>query len=424
MKQPATRVSWRLSGRLRVLMLMLALLGIMAGCGRAAGDPPVLDTSVTFTTTAIEELSPRASYRIGINAEITGTGASIGDLGVRAARLAVEEINAAGGVNGVPLELVVRDCRSDPEEALAQYRLALAEDRLTALIGPFKSAYAVRIVPEHRQASLPMLIGATNAALTDYGGSALFRMRPSDRLTSAAMTALAVEELGSRRIVIIHDADAFGSGGADGVEAGLRQRGLRPLAREAYRTGTRDFDALARRVAETGPDAVLIYGTNTTDVGLLLRALRYWQVRGAIITSPGGASAVTYGIAAEAQDGIYVALDALLAATPAGAGFERRFHERFGLKPDTYIAWYYDAIHLLAAALERGPRTAEELRAAIREQTFAGVQGRYRFDERGEGLHQVVLATMQGGRPRLVGVYGESGLRRAPVESAGRGGAP
>ncbi|MCS6879784.1 MAG: ABC transporter substrate-binding protein [Oscillochloridaceae bacterium] len=424
MKQPATRVSWRLSGRLRVLMLTLALLGILAACGQAAGDPAVLDTSVTFNTTALEELSPRPSYRIGINAEITGTGASIGDLGVRAARLAVEEINAAGGVNGVPLELVVRDCRSDPEEALVQYRLALAEDRLTALIGPFKSAYAVRIVPEHRQARLPMLIGATNATLTDHGGPFLFRMRPSDRLTSAAMTALAVEELGSRRIVIVHDADAFGTGGANGVEAGLRQRGLRPLAREAYRTGTRDFDALARRVAEAGPDAVLIYGTNTTDVGLLLRALRYWQVRGAIITSPGGASAVTYGIAAEAQEGIYVALDALLAATPEGARFERRFYERFGLKPDTYVAWYYDAVHLLAMALERRPRTAEELRAAVREQTFTGVQGRYRFDERGEGLHEVVLATMRAGQPRLVGVYGEGGLRRGPVGSAGQGGAP
>jgi ABC-type branched-subunit amino acid transport system substrate-binding protein len=114
----------------------------------------------------------------------------------------------------------------------------------------------------------------------------------------------------------------------------------------------------------------------------------------------------------------------LLAATPAGARFERRFYERFGLKPDTYVAWYYDAIHLLAAALERGPRGSEELRAAIHDQTFAGVQGRYRFDRRGEGLHQVVLATMRGGQPRLVGLYGEGGLRRVSAERAGQGGAP
>ncbi|MGB9633673.1 MAG: ABC transporter substrate-binding protein, partial [Chloroflexaceae bacterium] len=114
MKQPATRVPWRLPGRVRRVMFMLTLLGLLVACGRSAVDPAVLDTSVVFRSTALDELPPRASYRIGINAEITGAGAPIGDLGVRAARLAVEEINAAGGVNGVPLELVVRDCRSDP----------------------------------------------------------------------------------------------------------------------------------------------------------------------------------------------------------------------------------------------------------------------------------------------------------------------
>lgn len=390
---------------------LLALAALLAGCG-APAEPAALDTTATFAGPALAELPARASYRIGVNAEITGTGAPIGDLGVRAARLAVEEINAAGGVGGVPLELVVRDSRSDPDVALEQYRLALAEDDLTALIGPFKSAYAVHIVPEHRGAGLPMLIGATNATLTEQGDPNLFRMRPSDRLTAAAMTALAADELGSARAAIVHDADAFGAGGADAIVAGLAERGLRPAAREAYSTGTRDFDDLARRVAVALPDAVLIYGTNNTDVGLLLRALRYWQVDAPIVTSPGGATAVTYGIAAEAQDGVYVALDALLAATPAGARFERRFAERFGLLPDTYVAWYYDAVYLIAAALADGPADSAELSAALRAARFEGAQGPYSFDAGGDGLHQVFLAVMEGGAPRPVGRYTQGGLRR------------
>jgi ABC-type branched-subunit amino acid transport system substrate-binding protein len=129
-----------------------------------------------------------------------------------------------------------------------------------------------------------------------------------------------------------------------------------------------------------------------------------------VITSPGGATAVTYGIAAEAQDGIYVALDAHLAATPAGARFERRFEERFGLPPDTYIAWYYDAVYLLAAALATGPAGPAELSAALRAVEFTGAQGAYRFDERGDGLHEVVLAVMEGGAPQPVGRYSEAGL--------------
>jgi branched-chain amino acid transport system substrate-binding protein len=235
-------------------------------------------------------------------------------------------------------------------------------------------------------------------------------MRPSDRLTAAAMTAMAVDELGAHSVVIIHDSDAFGSGGADAVEVGLRGRGLHALARAAYSTGTRDFDALAHQVASLDPDAVLLYSTNNTDVGLLLRALRYWQVTGSIITSPGGATAVTYGIAAEAQDGIYVALDAHLAATQAGARFERRFAERFGLPPDTYIAWYYDSIYLIAAALAEEPGSPAELSAALRTASFAGAQGAYHFDEHGDGLHEVVMALMEGGVARPVGRFSETGL--------------
>lgn len=409
MRQSRTRWFLQLArGRGRAALILL--LAALVGCAAPIAEPPALDTTARFERPALAELPDRPSLRIGINTEITGTGAAIGDLGVRAARLAVEEINAAGGVNGAPIELVVRDCRSDPQVALEQYRLALRDDHLAALIGPFKSAYAVRIVPEHRAASLPMLIGATNAGLTAQGDTNLFRMRPSDKLTSAAMTALAVDELGRRRVAIIHDSDAFGSGGADGITAMLAERGLSPAARESYPTGTRDFDALVRRVAVVQPDAVLVYGTNNTDVGLLLRALRYWQVDAAIVTSPGGATAVTHSIAAEAQDGVYVAMDAAFGATPPGARFERRFTERFGLPPDTYVAWYYDAIYLLAAALAQNPAGPEDLSAALRGLPFTGVQGAYAFDSAGEGLHRVILARMAGGVASPVGQYSADGF--------------
>jgi len=224
------------------------------------------------------ELPAAPSYRIGINTEVTGTGAQIGDLSIRAARLAVEEINAAGGVGGVPLALLVRDCRSDAAMAVEQYRQAIANDRLVALLGPLKLAYAVRIVPDHRSARLPMLIGATNATLTQQGDPNLFRMRTSDALTAAAMTGFAVDQLSARRVAIVHDADAFGSGGADTIVGDLAQRGLAPIAREHYVTGNREFDALVSAVKAAQSHAVLIYGTNPTDVGLLLRTIRYWKL--------------------------------------------------------------------------------------------------------------------------------------------------
>lgn len=390
-------------------LLILAVL-LLVGCSQSAtSERKVLDARVDFSQETVEELPEPHTYRIGINTEVTGTGAQIGDLSIRAARLAVEEINAAGGVNGIPIELVVRDARSDPQVALTEYEKAIKEDNLDALLGPFKSAYGVRIVPAHLGSSLPMFIGATNETLTQRGDEHLFRMRPSDRLTAPAMLTFALEQLKAKSIGVVHDTDAFGSGGADRIEAELKQQRLEPAVRIGYATGTEDFDQLVQQLASANVEAVLIYGTNQTDVGHLLRAIRYWDLEVPIITSPGGASVVTHNVAAEAQDGIYVAVDAMLDASPQGVHFQQAFIDRFGMQPDTYIAWYYDVVHLLTKIWQEHPdASGEQLSQLIRTATYEGAQGTYCFDEEGEGLHTVILTQMQQGSSHPVGVYRKS----------------
>lgn len=393
------------------LLLLAALL--LAACGTAAPPPATLDSASLPVHAALDELPTPATFRIGLNTEVTGTGAQIGDLTVRAARLAVEEINGAGGIGGVPLELVVRDSRSDPATALAAYQAAVRDDNLVALIGPLKSAHMVLMVPEHRRTNVPLLFGATNRHLTEGDSHGLFRMRPSDALTAAAMTALAVDRLGARQIAVIHDSDAFGSGGAENISGELARRNLSPPLFAPYTTGAREFDTLVQQVAEQRPDAVLVYATNATDMGALLRSIRYWNLEVPIITSPSGASPVARNIAAQAQDGVYVAMDTLFAASKPGQRFEQTFRQRFGLQADTYVAWVYDSVYLLADVLRQGHTTPEQISAALHGGEFVGAQGVYRFDGRGEGLHKVVLAQMGGGVPTQIGLYTTAGLQEA-----------
>lgn len=377
--------------------LVAALLVLLTGCTQST-PPALLDSAAGIANSVLDEAPVVSAYRIGLQTEVTGDGAQIGDLTLRAARLALEEINAAGGIAGKPFELVVRDVRSSPEVALQQYQAAVAEDNLDALIGPFKSAYAVHVVPEHRKRDLPMFLGATNATLTELGDANLFRMRPSDKVTAAAMVAFALERLGSQRIGVVHDVDAFGSGGAARIRLELVAHTLTPTIEIGYVTGAQEMDAIARELADADVDTVLIYGTNGADVGRLLRSLRYWNVAAAVITSPGGATLPAHNIAAEAQDGIYVVTDALLHGAPDSVGFVERFHARFGFEPDTYIAWVYDAIGLLADRWRRDPEArGRELSELIRQTPFDGVQGEYRFDANGDGLHRVSIVQMMAG---------------------------
>lgn len=394
-------------------MALWITLGLFAAC-RAPEAPPtpaLLDSGVRYETTVLDELPDAARYRIGLQTEVTGEGAAIGDLTIRAARLAVEEVNAAGGIGGVPLELVVRDVGSDPALALDAYRTALAGDELIALLGPFKSAYAVKIVPEHLTAELPMFIGATNATLTEQGDANLFRMRPSDKVTAAAMVAFAAHVLETPRLGVVHDTDAFGSGGAQRITQELAARGLEPAVQIGYATGTPSFDSIAFSLAQSNVDAVLVYGTNGTDVGRLLRSIRYWDVSVPIITSPGGATVPARNIAADAQDGIYVVTDAVLETTEPGERFRDAFAARFGLEPDTYATWTYDAVHLLAERLRASPHlSGAALSEAIRAVPFTGAQGEYRFDAAGDGLHAVTLVRMRNGMGRPLGIYANGSL--------------
>ncbi|MCB0166902.1 MAG: ABC transporter substrate-binding protein [Anaerolineae bacterium] len=393
-------------------LIALPLLLSLAACNTiTTSNTANLDGTTTFREEVIAELPNPQTYRLGLHTEVTGAGAQIGDLTIRAARLAVEEINAAGGINGIPLELVVRDVRSDPQIALKQYRQAIAEDNLVALLGPLKSAYATLMVPEHRHQHLPMFIGATNYTLTEQGATNLFRARPSDRLGAAAMVTIAIERLEARRIGLVYDSDAFGSGGAELIRHELSERGRTLAADISYRTETNEFDPLVRQLANAQVDMVLIYGTNQTDVGRLLRTIRYWDLEVPIFTSPGGSSVVTHNVAAEAQDGILAINDGFLKDSVKAATFQAAFVQRFGVEPDTYVAWAYDAVYLLAEVLAKDPTaTGDDLNDLIRQSTYAGVQGIYRFDETGEGLHSVTVVLMNDGIPQPVGTYSLDGF--------------
>lgn len=405
---------WELTCPTRRWLTSIALFLILSlsGCTSVPkSGSPILDGTAEFSQNVIAELPNPQTYRLGLHTEVTGAGAQIGDLTIRAARLAVEEINAAGGVDGIPLELVVRDVRSDPQTALEQYRKAIAEDDLVALLGPLKSAYATLVVPEHRHESLPMFIGATNYTLTEQGVDNLFRVRPSDRLGAAAMVTIALEELGAERIGLVYDSDAFGSGGAELIRRELSERDRTLAADMSYPTNTGEFDQRVRRLAEAQVDMVFIYGTNQTDVGRLLRTIRYWDLDMPIFTSPGGSSIVTYNVAAEAQDGILAIDDGFFRDSTRAAQFQAAFARRFGVQPDTYIVWTYDTVYLLADILAEHPNaTGDELSDLIRQSTFEGTQGKYRFDETGEGLHSVIIVHMKNGIPQPVGTYSPAGF--------------
>ena len=144
---------------------------------------------------------------------------------IKAIKLAVKQINEAGGVNGKKIDLVIVDNQSTNPGALAALQKAVEQEKVLALVGSVKSTQILAMSDAIKNYGIPTIIGGTNATLTRQGNPWLFRVRPDDSIAASAMVKYIKENTKFTKVGILHDSDAFGTGGADLVEKGARELG-------------------------------------------------------------------------------------------------------------------------------------------------------------------------------------------------------
>ena len=159
--------------------------------------------------------------RFGQIAPLSGGGAVSGPSHVNGARLALEMVNAAGGVLGRPAELVVEDGLSTPDGAVAALRRFAERGDIAGVLGSTRSVEMHALAPEALKAGRPVLFGGTDPALTTLGNPWLFRCQPSDAYSARAMAGFGVGDLGKRNWAVLHSSDPFGSSGAAALRAAL-----------------------------------------------------------------------------------------------------------------------------------------------------------------------------------------------------------
>jgi len=213
---------------------------------------------------------PRA--RLGVSAPLSGRGTVLGREMAQAARLAVEEANAAGGLPGGTVELIERDDRGEEEAGLAVARTFADDPSVLAVIGPYNSNVALAAAPVYRDARLA-LVGpiVSNPALTESGWDTVFRFTNRDDETAAAIAGHLVRALGKRRAVLVAVATTYGRSMTDRFAEAFARAGGAALSRHEVAEGETGFDALAESLPKEMD--VLFYG-GTYEGAPLLAALR------------------------------------------------------------------------------------------------------------------------------------------------------
>jgi branched-chain amino acid transport system substrate-binding protein len=346
--------------------------------------------------------------RIGLIPPITGANALLGQQEQDGVKLAVDEINARPDkvFGGRPFEVVVEDATNDNQSAVAALNKILGEN-IEALLAPVLSTQIQAMAPVMRTHAIPWLTGGTAVKNTQLGVEGLFRLRASDGITAAAMTAFAVQDQHAKRPAIMHASDAFGTGGADQIVANLKKFSLDPVANEQYPKDTKDFTAEILKCKSANCDALLLYVQNPSDSAVILQQVRSLGLNVPIVGSPSLGNQTALEIAKTSADGCYVGLDFIVGAkNEIGTRFIDAFTKQFGHAPDvgSGSGWIYDGVYLLARAYAQQKGTdAKTTIATLRGTTdYHGVLGTFTCDGEGNMIHQISIGRIENAKVALV----------------------
>jgi branched-chain amino acid transport system substrate-binding protein len=346
----------------------------------------LLAIAVLSSTVACERKSSGAAdttgdILVGFYGSLTGDGASFGQSSREGAELAVDELNAAGGVLGRKLRLLVEDDQSKPEEASNAVTKLVTQDKVVAVIGEVASRRTLAAAPISQKYQIPMITPAsTNEKVTEVGDY-VFRVCFIDPFQGEVLAKFAYNDLKARKVAILRDqAQDYSVGLTDSVQRNFTKLGGRVIAPVSYSTGDADFKAALTRIRSEKPDVLFATG-HYPEAAIITRQARELGMTMPILGGDGWVGdALQNG--REALKNTYISNHySGDNPDPVVQNFVNSYKKRFSKDPDAIAALGYDAIKVLADSLTRAMSTeGPKLRDAIASADVPGVTGRLKMN--------------------------------------------
>ena len=327
-----------------------------------------------------------ADIRIGAAEALTGPAAKYGVAIRNGFALAVDEINAKGGVNGSKLALIVEDEQGKKEEAITVFKKLIFQDKVLMKFGPTLSNSAFAADPIASAAKV-VAFGTSNTAdgITAIGPQ-IFRNSVMESDVLPVTTRAAVKHFNLKKVAVIYgNDDAFTKNGYDVFKTTLDAQKIQVTDTETYAKGDVDFKAQLTKIKASNPDAIVCscLAEEAANIILQTRTLGMKQpfIGGNGFNSP-KLFEIAKGAAENSMMGSPWSADNM---APANKAFIAAYKVKFGGEPDQFAAQAYDAMHIVADALKNVKLTGtldkdrEALRAALPAVKFDGATGKFAF---------------------------------------------
>jgi branched-chain amino acid transport system substrate-binding protein len=339
-------------------------------------------------------------------AELSGSGATVGTNWKNGIDLAVEEINAKGGILGAKIVVTHADTQSNAGVAKAQAQKALDSEPY-ALLGPGYSGSVKVTAPLAAEAGIAEIMGGEAAELTRAGNKFVFRTSFGQQTSMPKIAKYIAETLKAKTAAVVWVNNDFGKGGHDTILKEFAARGVKVVADQSTEAGQADFAADALKVKSADPDVVFIY-LNEEESARILKELRKADVKAPLVGETTLIGQKVIELAGEAANGArgHVGLTTD-APVPALKAFRDKFVAKYNYVPDHNGIKGYLAVYMIKAATEKmGKLDSKNLAAALHGLTITpdkepGILMEVTIDENGDLDRQSFLGEVVAGKQAI-----------------------
>ncbi|WP_062607290.1 branched-chain amino acid ABC transporter substrate-binding protein [Caballeronia calidae] len=352
-----------------------------------------ISAAVMLLSMAAPSASAEEIVRIGHVAPLTGGLAHLGKDNENGARLAIEEINAAGlsiGDQKITLKLDAQDDAGDPRQA-TQAAQRLVDDKVVAVIGHLNSGTSIPASKMYSDGGIVQISpSATNPAYTLQGFKTTYRIVATDAQQGPALASYA-KSMGIKSVAVVDDSTAYGQGLANEFEKKAKALGVKVVSHDATNDKAVDFRAILTKVKGENPDGIMYGGEDATG-GPFAKQAKQLGLRAKIFGGDGVCTEKLSLLAGDAADNVICSAPGVaLEKMPGGVAFEVKYEKRFGQPIQIYAPFTYDAVYIIVDAMKRANSIdPAKVLSAMPSTDYKGVIGETKFDSKGDLKHGVI----------------------------------
>lgn len=342
----------------------------------------------------------KEDINLGFIGAMTGSVAKYG--AYEAVSLAVDEINAQGGINGRKINMIYEDGKCDAKEAVIAANKLISIDGVRVILGGHCTPESASIAPIAEKNKVIMLASITSSPVLTNMGDYVFRTSPISTVQSEIVANASYHKLGLRKMAIIYEQTDYARPIAEKMKESFSENGGSVVVYDAYNPGTLDFRTLLAKAKEKGADSIFFSAQSPDSVLAFMKQYQESGTKMQLLGNEVTSGQILIDKLPQAYEGYVFAAPAFNPESRKTKSFVARYNKKHGTENIPYGIWTaesYDAVWIVRYCIEIYGEDPEEIKECLYNiQDFDGVSGKISIDENGDGIRSYSLKIVRAGK--------------------------